>query len=93
MLSRSISNSSLDDVYAPAKQAGAIGVKLRGSGVYVEPYNQPAVKKALSNLQEVYFPFGNQGSESFTINRFNSFEVVSCQLKRTKKNPSTSLTI
>jgi D-glycero-alpha-D-manno-heptose-7-phosphate kinase len=67
-LSDSISNALIDDAYDRAKGAGAVGGKLLGAGgggfllVYVEPYNQPAVREALAGMLEVKFNFENQGS-------------------------------
>jgi len=67
-LSDSISNALIDDAYERAKGAGAVGGKLLGAGgggfllLYVEPYNQAAVREALADMLEVKFNFENQGS-------------------------------
>lgn len=67
-LSDTISNAFIDDAYERARRAGAIGGKLLGAGsggfllLYVEPYNQAAVRKALADMREVPFQFENQGS-------------------------------
>lgn len=66
--SDAISNTFIDDAYQRARQAGAIGGKLMGAGsggfllLYVEPYNQEAVRKALSEMREVTFNLEDQGS-------------------------------
>lgn len=75
-----ISNSFVDEYYAKAKKAGALGGKLLGAGgggfllFYVEPDKQPAVKKALEDLLYVPFNFEDHGTrivhfspESFTL--------------------------
>ncbi len=67
-LSDSVSNPFIDEAYERARDAGAIGGKLLGAGgggfllLYVEPYNQQAVRKALAGMPEVTFHFENQGS-------------------------------
>lgn len=67
-LSDAISNSFIDDAYDRARKAGAIGGKLLGAGgggfllLYVEPYNQAAVRQVLADMREVSFNFENQGS-------------------------------
>lgn len=69
-LSETVSNTFIDNIYARAKKAGATGGKLLGAGgggfllLYVEPYNQSAVRNALSDLKEVTFCFENQGSRT-----------------------------
>jgi D-glycero-alpha-D-manno-heptose-7-phosphate kinase len=69
-LSETVSNTFVDGIYERAKKAGAIGGKLLGAGgggfllLYVEPYNQPAVRNALSDLKEVKFSFENNGSRT-----------------------------
>jgi D-glycero-alpha-D-manno-heptose-7-phosphate kinase len=73
-LSETVSSPFIDDIYERAKEAGAIGGKLLGAGgggfllLYVEPYNRPAVRNALSNLKEVKFSFENQGSRMIFYN-------------------------
>lgn len=67
-LSSSISNSLVDDAYTAARAKGALGGKLLGAGgggflmLYVEPYNQPAIRQALVGMKEVRFGFEDQGS-------------------------------
>ncbi|HEX8962655.1 MAG TPA: kinase [Rhodocyclaceae bacterium] len=68
-LSRLISNDTIDDIYARAIGAGAIGGKLLGAGgggfmlFFVRPELQPAVKKALDGLLHVPFRFDVTGSQ------------------------------
>lgn len=67
-LSDVVSNDFIDSAYERAYKAGAIGGKLLGAGgggfllLYVEPYNQERVRKALADMREVRFFFENQGS-------------------------------
>jgi D-glycero-alpha-D-manno-heptose-7-phosphate kinase len=67
-LSNTISNSFIDNAYERARKAGAIGGKLLGAGsggfllLYVEPYNQPNVQRALGDLRPVDFHLENGGS-------------------------------
>ena len=67
-LSDVVSNPLIDQAYARARRAGAVGGKLLGAGgggvllLYVEPYNQAAVRQALADMREVKFQFENQGS-------------------------------
>lgn len=67
-LTASVSTAAIDDFYRTAKAAGALGGKLLGAGgggfllLYVRPENQPAVRKALSQLKEIPFQFENGGA-------------------------------
>lgn len=73
MLKRSltpiISNSRIDEIYAAARSAGALGGKLLGAGaggfmlLFVRPDQQGAVRARLSSLLEVPFAFDHAGSE------------------------------
>ena len=66
--SDTISNEAIDGAYERALEAGAVGGKLLGAGgggfliVYVEPYNQDAVRNALDGFKEVKFSFENRGT-------------------------------
>lgn len=66
--SDAISNTQIDEAYERARKAGAIGGKLMGAGsggfllLYVEPYNQAAVRQALAEMREVKFSLEDQGS-------------------------------
>ena len=68
-LANGISNPEIDDAYAQALSAGAVGGKLLGAGgggfllFYVPEKHQAAVKQRLSNLKEMPFGFDWQGSQ------------------------------
>lgn len=68
-LSGLISNSSLDDMYAAARKAGATGGKITGAGgggfllLYVPHEHQAAVREALDGLQELPFQLEPDGSK------------------------------
>jgi D-glycero-alpha-D-manno-heptose-7-phosphate kinase len=64
-----ISTDAIDELYAKAVSAGAVGGKLLGAGgggfilFYVEKDRQQAVRKALGDLLYVPFRFENEGSK------------------------------
>ena len=64
-----VSNSQVDEIYASAIDAGALGGKLSGAGgggfllLYVPVEKQPDVKKKLSHLLHVPFSFEPKGSQ------------------------------
>lgn len=64
-----ISTETIDELYARAQKAGAIGGKLLGAGgggfllFYVPAERQPAVKKALGELLYVPFAFEESGTQ------------------------------
>ncbi len=68
-LSDKISNSNIDDLYAAAIKAGAVGGKLLGAGgggfvlFFAEPSKQEKVRHALKGLLEVPFKFESLGSQ------------------------------
>ena len=68
-LSDKISNAHIDDLYATAIAAGAVGGKLLGAGgggfvlLFVEPPKKDGIRKALKNLLEVPIKFENLGSQ------------------------------
>ena len=68
-LSRLVSNPHVDEIYASAIDAGALGGKLSGAGgggfllLYVPVEKQPDVKKKLSHLLHVPFSFEPKGSQ------------------------------
>ena len=68
-LSDKITTALIDDVYARALQAGALGGKILGAGgggfllIYAEPDKKPAVREALAGLLEVPFRFETLGSQ------------------------------
>lgn len=67
-LTAAVSTEDIDQFYAAAKSAGALGGKLLGAGgggfllLYVCPENQPSVRKALSQLKEIPFQFESGGA-------------------------------
>ncbi len=67
-LASRISNSSIDEWYDLAKANGALGGKICGAGgggfllLLVPPGDQPKVRQALANLQEVPIQFESRGS-------------------------------
>lgn len=68
-LASQISNSILDDMYAAARAAGAIGGKIAGAGgggfmlLYCKNGTQEDVRYALNHLQELPFKLGQDGSK------------------------------
>jgi D-glycero-alpha-D-manno-heptose-7-phosphate kinase len=68
-LSSGISNSSIDEVYAAARQAGALGGKIAGAGgggflfLYCPPKYQDSVRYALRGLRELPFRLERDGSK------------------------------
>lgn len=68
MLSSAISNNFLDDIYAKAMDAGALGGKLLGAGgggfflLYVPDAAKARVRAALHELAEVNFRFESDGT-------------------------------
>jgi D-glycero-alpha-D-manno-heptose-7-phosphate kinase len=67
-LTDKITNSFIDDAYAAARKAGALGGKILGAGgggfmlFYVPPPRQKAVSAALRKLLHVPFKFDYSGS-------------------------------
>lgn len=67
-LSKSVSNQLIDDAYATALKAGALGGKIAGAGgggflmLLVDPSRKAEVREALNNLLEVKFKFEDTGS-------------------------------
>ncbi|MDP3739900.1 MAG: hypothetical protein Q8R02_21115 [Hyphomonadaceae bacterium] len=63
-----ISNSTIDDIYATARGAGAIGGKLLGAGgagfflVFARPERHRMIREALSRLVHVPFGFDTEGA-------------------------------
>jgi len=68
-LSKQVSNPSVDDLYAQAREAGALGGKLTGAGgggfllLFVKPDHQKQVREALGDRIHVPFRFESQGSQ------------------------------
>ena len=73
-LASNITNPIINSYYEKAKEAGAIGGKILGSGgggfllFYCEEKNQNDVRKALSNLKELPFKFEPEGSKIIYVN-------------------------
>lgn len=69
-----VSNGSIDELYAMAIKAGALGGKLLGAGgggfllFYCEKEKQEALKKALDQLMIVPFNFENEGTQVLYYN-------------------------
>ncbi|PLW77253.1 kinase [Cohaesibacter celericrescens] len=67
-LSDRVSNAAIDELYATAIKAGALGGKILGAGgggfllMFARPEEQPKVREALRNLVQVPFKFENSGS-------------------------------
>lgn len=72
-LASKISNPIINDYYEKAREAGAIGGKILGSGgggfllLYCEKQNQNKVREALSDLREAPFNFEPEGSKIIYI--------------------------
>lgn len=68
-LTKSISSSTLDEIYQSARNAGALGGKLLGAGgggfflFYVPEGQQDSVRKVLGRLLYVPFRFEDQGAQ------------------------------
>lgn len=68
-LSSRVSTPEIDEMYATARKAGALGGKITGAGgggfllLYVEPDRQPAVRQALANLLHVPFDLDHAGTQ------------------------------
>ena len=68
-LSSLVSNPQVDEIYAAARSAGALGGKLTGAGgggmmlLFVPKKYQRQVRKALSRLLYIPFKFSSTGSE------------------------------
>jgi len=68
-LSSSVTNDEVDQMYAAARSAGAIGGKITGAGgggfmlLFVPPEHQAKVRQALNKLIHVPFSFDNNGSQ------------------------------
>lgn len=68
-LASRISNGGLDELYEMARKGGATGGKISGAGgggfllLYCPPENQERLRKALSQLQELPFNLGQDGSK------------------------------
>lgn len=74
-LSAKVSNPEIDDMYAQARAAGALGGKLTGAGgggfflLFVPPPDQPRVREVLRRLLLVPFKFEFAGSQIIFCDR------------------------
>lgn len=77
-LSSKVSTPAIDDLYAAARSAGALGGKLLGAGgggfmmLFVRPQDQPKVEAMFRHILHVPFRFGNSGSEIIFYDRESS---------------------
>ncbi len=68
-LSEKITTVEVDDIYARAMKAGALGGKLLGAGgggfvlIYAEPDRKASIRQALGGLLEIPFKFEDLGSQ------------------------------
>lgn len=68
-LSNLVSNARVDEAYAAARAAGALGGKLTGAGgggfmlLFAPPRDQPRVMAAMKGMIHVPFDFENKGSQ------------------------------
>ncbi|HXT02308.1 MAG TPA: kinase [Elusimicrobiota bacterium] len=64
-----VSTPEIDEIYAAAREAGAVGGKLLGAGgggfilLFARPEDQPRIKDRLKHLLHVPFSFENGGSQ------------------------------
>jgi D-glycero-alpha-D-manno-heptose-7-phosphate kinase len=73
-LASNITNPIINSYYEKAREAGAVGGKILGSGgggfllFYCEEKNQNNIREALSNLKELSFNFEPEGSKIIYVN-------------------------
>ena len=79
-----VTTDEIDDLYAKAKAAGALGGKLLGAGgggfllFYVRPEDQAAVMEAMKGLLYVPFAFEESGTQVIYYAP-EAFEIESCR--------------
>ncbi len=84
-LGSGISNDDVDDAYARARAAGAIGGKIAGAGgggfllLFVPPERQADVRAALPELVHVPFRFESTGSQILFYDREQDFTHAEAQ--------------
>jgi D-glycero-alpha-D-manno-heptose-7-phosphate kinase len=72
-LTSGVSTTAIDDWYARARKAGALGGKLLGAGsggflmFYAPRVRHNAIVRELDELQKVNFGFGSQGSKIILV--------------------------
>jgi D-glycero-alpha-D-manno-heptose-7-phosphate kinase len=80
-LGASVSNSNVDEIYAEAQAAGAIGGKLLGAGgggfilLFVPPSQQACVRQRLNRLIHVPFKFESSGSQIIFFDAETDYSV------------------
>lgn len=78
-LSPAVSNPYVDELYADARAAGAIGGKLTGAGgggfllLFVPPAARDSVRRRLCRLIHVPFRLGSLGSQIIVFDRENEY--------------------
>ena len=91
-LSEKVTNDKVDELYAAARSAGAIGGKLAGAGgggfllLFVPPHLQPNIIEKLNNLIHVPFKFERQGTQIIFYDVETDYAAL--ELARMKQNPS-----
>ena len=81
-LGSSVSNGEIDEIYAEAKAAGALGGKLLGAGgggfmvLYARPTEQEMVKERLNKLIHVPFKMEPSGSQIIFFDHEEDFSQV-----------------
>ncbi len=81
-LGKDVSTSEVDELYARARAAGAIGGKITGAGgggfllLFVPPARQAAVAAALDDLVHVPFRFETGGSQILFYSREEDFSAA-----------------
>lgn len=81
MLSATVSNPEVDEMYAIAREAGALGGKLTGAGgggfllLFVPPQDQHRVREALRRLLLVPFKFEFAGSQIIFCDREEEYAL------------------
>ncbi|MDP6180513.1 MAG: hypothetical protein QGG48_11525, partial [Desulfatiglandales bacterium] len=96
-LSKLVSNSKVDKIYASACSAGALGGKLSGAGgggfllLYVPVEKQPDVKKKLSHLLHVPFRFESNGSQIIFYDRYREYKEEELSRSENSHTPFVEL--
>lgn len=94
-LSSSVSNGDIDEIYARARAAGAIGGKLTGAGgggfmlLFVPPEDQPRVRETFTNMIHVPFHFDFTGSQIIFYDEENDY--ASEHLAREQQQQQTEI--
>ena len=96
-LSKLVSNSQVDEIYALALSAGALGGKLSGAGgggfllLYVPSEKQPDVKQKLSQLLHVPFSFEPNGSQIIFYDRHREYKEEELAHEENSHSPFVEL--